>query len=196
MFEKSTQKLEEARVHFDHLRSASTAQAFRSHFNATVNATRSVWDVLKAEGKHTPEFKEWREAKWAVIASDDLLGRLDRARVGDFHRGQEQVSFGTHIDFLSSESIGPPPVPGAALVIGAEGPAWLVNQGTPRERRVPIRPSAATRFTVGAGLVDPPKHHLGESLPQTDPVTFCQLAIAYFEELLYEAKAKFDKPTG
>jgi hypothetical protein len=196
MFEKSARKLEEARVHIDHLRTAQSAQAFRSHFNATVNATRSVWDVLKSEGKHVPGFNKWREAKWTVISGDDLLGRLSSARIADFHRGEEQVAFGTHVEYLSTESIGPPPVPGAGLVIGTEGPAWLVSQGTPHERRVPIQPNDTTRFAVHASLVDPPKTHLGQPLRRADPVTFCQMAITYFEGLLHEAKTEFARTTG
>ena len=191
MFDLASQKLGEAVVSFEHLQQSQTAQAFRTHFNATVNATRSVWDVLKTEGKKVPGFDAWREMKWKAISTDDLLNRLNSARIGDFHRGEQQVAFGTYIEHLSTSDIGPPPAPDAAFVIGTEGPAWLVHEGTARERRIPIQASAKARFAVRAGLVAPPKTHLGRTLERADPITFCQLAIAYFEGLVYEARTTF-----
>lgn len=191
MFDLAAQKLGEAVVSFEHLQQAQTAQAFRTHFNATVNSTRSVWDVLKTEGKKVPGFDAWREQKWKAISSDDLLSRLNSARIGDFHRGEQQVAFGTHIDYLSTNDLGPPPTPDAAFVIGVEGPAWLVHEGTAKERRIPIQANAKVRFALRAGLVAPPKKHLGQALQRDDPITFCGLAIAYFEGLVYEARTAF-----
>jgi hypothetical protein len=191
VFERTAVKLEEARTNLDHLRRARTAQAFRSMFNATVNATRSAWDVLKSEGRHLSGFAAWRETKWKVIDQDDLLKRLSNARIGDFHQGVSPLAFGTYIDHISSSDLGPPPAPDATFVIGTEGPVWLLNPGKPTERRVPVTATARTRFSVSASLLDPPASHLGRPLERKDPITFCELAIAYFESLLYEARVEF-----
>jgi hypothetical protein len=79
-------------------------------------------------------------------------------------------------------------VVGAALTVCADGAFWLVEEGTPRERRIPIRKA---QYTVAVSITDGPKMHLGAEIDKNDPLTVCSLALVYLEELVHEARIRF-----
>ena len=75
------------------------------------------------------------------------------------------------------------------MVVGVAGPMWLIDEGTPRERTVPI--DAGGSWSMRLELVDPPEAHLGRPLTARDPVNVCTLAVVYFGGLVYRAREQF-----
>lgn len=189
MFERATSKLDDARTIIGNMKTARDAQAFRSAFNSFLSAARAVTYALQKEGKPLEGFSDWYNRKQEEMKGDELLRFIHQARTQDFHEGKHRLHFGTHIQHLSIGAE-PPPSKNAAFVIGADGPFWIVDEGTSRERKIPFK---AASYTVRVTCDCPPSMHLGKKLDTDDPVTICELATAYFENLVYEAKTKFGK---
>jgi len=190
MFERAAGKLEEATTLLDQLKVAKDTRSFRSLFNALINVLRAITNALQAEGKHIKGFTEWYKPRQQEMRTDELLRFIHDARVQDFHEGRHRLWFpSAHIKSYSTDSAGPPPAPNASLVIGTEGPSWIVDQGTSRERTIPVRHGGS--WTVQVAIDNGPQVHKGRKLLRRDPVTICQLAIAYLQNLVYEAKSKY-----
>lgn len=190
MFKSTTSKLEECSTLLDQLRAAQDTQLFRSLFNAFITAARAITNLLQVEGKHIPGFNGWYTAKQQEMRVDELLRFIHDARIEDFHQGKHRLIFpSTHIEYFSSEQAGPPPAPNASLVIGTEGPFWIADGGTPKERKIPVRSGGS--WTVQVTIANAPSVHKGIELMKNDPITLCELAIDYFQNLVYEAKSNF-----
>ena len=190
MFERTTGKNEEAYTLLGQLKAATDAIQFRSIFNAFIAAARGITNSLQAEGKHIKGFSEWYTVKQQEMRTDELLRFIQEARIADFHEGKHRLIFpSAHIEFFSTEQTGPPPAPNASLVIGTEGPFWIVDRGTPRETRIPV--GRGGKWAVQVAVDNAPSVHRGQQLTRKDPVTLCELALTYFRELVYEAKSNF-----
>lgn len=186
MFQRAASKLEDARANVESLRRASNAPEFRSAFNSFLGNCRSVTYALQKEGAHVEGFPEWYATKQHEMKEDELLRFVHDSRGKDFHEGKHQLQFGTHIRHLSSEDVGPPPEPDASIVIGADGPFWIVGRGTARERRVPI--TRGSSHVVNVAVSNPPTRHRGQPLERLDPISLCDAAADYMAELVYEAR--------
>ncbi len=168
---------------------AKDAITFKVYFNSCLNACRAITNALQKEGKHIPGFEEWYKQKQEEMKNDELLRFIHKARTEDFHEGKHRLVFvRSFIHSFSSEDAGTPPSPDATLIIGTEGMFWIVNRGTPYERRIPIRKG---KYTIEVAIDNPPQVHLGKKLKKNDPVTICKLALNYFTDLVAEAKSKF-----
>jgi len=190
VFKSTTLKLEECSTLLDQLRTAQDTQLFRSLFNAFITAARAITNSLQVEGKNIPGFDEWYATKQQEMRADELLRFIHEARIKDFHEGKHRLRFpGTYIEHFSTGQAGPPPMPNASLVIGTEGPFWIVNRGTPKEKRIPIR--SGGKWIVQVTIEDAPSVHKGIKLTRNDPISLCGLAIDYFQNLVHEAKSKF-----
>lgn len=186
MFGKAVSKIEDARVNLDAMRNAQDAIRFKSAFQSFLSNCRAVTFALQKEGKRLALFPDWYKHKQKEMREDELLRLIHDMRTDDFHEGEHHLQFGTHVEHLSTESVGPPPEPNASLRIGPDGPYWVVYRGTPQERRIPIVEGSS--HTISVGLKTPPKTHRGQQLSDVSPVTLCQLAITYMEDLVYEAR--------
>jgi hypothetical protein len=190
MFERAMEKVQEAEALLERLPYARSEREFTASFNACTGATRTVWENIRAEGGRLPGFEGWSNARWAEIQADDLARWVNESRIADFHKAQDVVAATTaHIDYFDTAQAGPAPEGASGMVIGASGPAWLVDAGTPRERTVPI--TAGGQWTVSLALTNPPLNHRGEALADVNPVTICSLAISYYRELVYQAREAF-----
>jgi len=167
---------------------AKDAATFRSLFNSFLSAARAITGALQKDGAKLPAFTEWYRKKQGEMKADELLRFIHEARVEDFHEGRHRLSFSTYIGYLSSEEVGPPPTPGASLVIGPDGPFWLVDEGTARERRIPV---GGGSFITRIAIANPPTTHMGKRLQRTDPLSILTAALTYFENLVHEAKSGF-----
>jgi len=165
--------------------------AFAEAFSSCVAQVRSVGDaVLKnKEARKMPGFSNWRELKKKECLNDELLRFLNQRRNDDLHEGFSPLSFVMHPFCFTTETVGAAPSPTAILFIDGTGPHWLVDQGTPHERRLSCGPLKGIAFTVA--VANPPAMHLGKILPGTDPVMLLILAEAYYANLLFEARSKF-----
>jgi hypothetical protein len=189
-FPASRDKLEDSRNALDGMEGARDGASFRAAFNSFLSAARAVTYALQKEGAHFEGFDEWYEVKRQEMRADELLRFIHDARIEDFHRGQHRLEFATDVAYLYGDAAGPPPTPNAGVVIGSDGAYWLVDEGTPRERRIPM--SQGGKWTTKVGIANPPTTHRGQTLQRTDPVTLCRLVLGYLEEVVYEADSKAD----
>ena len=186
MFEGVTNKLEDARRHLEDLRYARDTQAFKKEYSGFLSSFYAVTEALKRAGQTIPEFNTWWKQKLHEASSDELLNYVCQSRGDDIHQGKHRLLFpSVH---LVSYGWTEPPFPGASFVFGTDGPFWIVDEGTPRERRIP---AAGASFAVTVQLNNPPQFHLGKMLRENTPVTICELALTYLENLVYEARTKF-----
>lgn len=190
MFPGARGKLEDAGIILQQLELARDVPSFRSLFNAFLSAARAITYALQKDGDKVSGFAEWYAEKQAEMRGDELLRFMHEARIEDFHQGRQRLRFSTRVHRLSTEEVEPGPAAGAALVIGSEGPFWLVDGGTARERRVPVK---GTDFVTRVVIANAPRTHMGRSLRRTDPLSVCRVALTYFEELVHEARSKFGR---
>jgi hypothetical protein len=189
VFYSARSKLEDSRTIFEQLKQAMDAMAFKALFNSFLNSSRAITYALQKEGKKLKGFNSWYEKKQEEMKNDQLLRFIHEARTEDFHEGKHRLNFATHIEHFSTALAGQPPTPNAAIGIGGEGPFWIVEPGTARERRIPIRQGG--KYTVNVSIQDPPSQHKGTILFDNSPINICWLALNYFSELIEEAIEKF-----
>ena len=165
---------------------------FAEAFSSCVAQIRSVGDaVLKdKEAIKLTAFKAWRELKKDECKNDSLLKFINDRRNGDLHAGDSPLVFTMHPFSFNSMDLGAPPSPTATLLVDGTGPYWVVDQGSPRERRVPCKEIGHVVFTVA--VVNAPDTHLGIALPSTDPVVILGFGEKYYANLLFEAKKTFE----
>lgn len=189
MFNRAKSKLEDACENLDSMRKAKTALQFRAAFNSFLSNCRAVTNALQKEGARVEGFSEWYAQKQTEMKADELLRFVHESRTEDFHEGRHRLLFSTYIEHLSSDAVGPPPTPGASLIITTQGPFWLVDEGTPRERRIPI--TRGSRHQVCVSIENPPTQHRGKRMAASDPISLCEAAASYMAELVHEARQKF-----
>jgi hypothetical protein len=185
MFSSAQGKLEDSRSIFEQLKMASDALSFRALFNAFIQASRAIMEALKKDGSHIVGFKDWHKIKYQKMLDDELLLFIHEARREDFHEGKHRLNFQSHIQGPARLE----PFPKESLSITDEGPFRIVDEGTPRERRIPIKQDV--NYVTQVSIANAPIVHRGKKLAKNDPLTICQLALDYFSELVYEAKTKF-----
>ncbi len=189
MFGNVNAKLEDCRVIFEQLRASTAAPSFRASFNSFLSAARAVTYSLQKDGRNIAGFSQWYEAKQNEMRNDELLRFIHEARTEDFHEGRHRLVFGTYIKYFSTAEAGSPPADNARIIVGGEGIYWLVDEGTPNERRIPINKGGA--YSVHVAVKNAPKVHLGKKLERNDAITICDLALYYFSKLVHEARTKF-----
>ena len=183
---RTTIKLGEARRILEGLERAKDTDEFRAHFNAFLSTAKAITNTLQAEGAHVDGFQDWYAPKQDEMRADQLLRYVHVTREASYHRGLPNVeSAGTYVPFATTGTI--KPAPDAVMELSAEGVFWILEQGTPRERRVPANQHAAWRTVVA--IRDAPTSHRGGNV-QPDPVTIFRQALAYYEELVFEGRQK------
>jgi len=189
LFSKTKSKLEDTSNILDQLNRVSDASSFRALFNSFLNSARAITNALQKEGNDIPGFNDWYVLKQEEMRNDELLRFVQLARVQDFHEGKHVLVFSTVVTEFSTGQAGSPPSTNAAIVMGANGPFWLVDEGTPRERRIPIKQGGT--WATRVGIKNAPTKHRGETLERNDPLTICRIVLVYFSELLHEAVQSF-----
>jgi len=190
MFRNTKAKLEDTRCILEKLKEAEDALSFRSQFNAFLNSVRAITYALQKDGKSINGFNNWYEKKQLEMKGDELLRFIHKARTDDFHEGKHHLSFKTEVEKFQA-STSEAPFPGAMIQPSAEGLFWLIDRGTPQERRIPIKQGG--KYIVKISILNPPLAHLGIKIGNNNPVAICQLALDYFSKLVYEATTKFIK---
>ena len=190
MFDAAADRITDCRNHLFAAENASDFPSFRSSIDAFINSARSVTLSLQKEGAPVAGFEEWYQDKQTEMRNDQLLLFVNSARIDYFHQAGERLrAIGAHLDYFSTKDAEPPPPNASGMVIGAQGPMWVVGKGTPQERLVPVK-SGGT-WTIAATFDDPPRSHRGQEIPNPNPINICRLALTYFEELVYEARSRF-----
>lgn len=190
MFEASVNKLDDCRRILEGLVRATDSQNFKAHFNSFLNASRAITYALQKEGAHLDGFQAWYEDKQNEMKADELLRFMHDARTDDFHEGKHRLIFpaGHLAHFSTNEEERPPNATG--FVYGAEGPFWVIDGGTPRERRVPVKSAI---YSYAVAVENAPSTHKGQPLESNDPVSICETTLAYMEGLVYKARERFGR---
>lgn len=164
---------------------------FAEAFSSCIAQVRSVGDaVLKdKEALKLPGFSSWRESKKTECKNDPLLKFINDKRNSDLHAGDSSLSFTMHPFAFDSTALGAPPSSTAILLVDGTGPYWLIDEGSPGERRVPCKKIWHIAFTVT--VANAPHTHLGIALPSTDPITLLGFGEKYYANLIFEAKKAF-----
>jgi hypothetical protein len=188
-FPGATRKLEEARALAESLRAAADAPTFRTLFSAFLSAAKAVVSSMRKDGARRAGFRKWHDQKVVEMRQDALLRFVLEARDEDVHEGRHRLLFNTHLERFATDEAGTPPggYP-ATIVIGAEGPVWLLDEGKPSRRTVPIRRGGA--WTTVVAIHNAPASHRGRALAANDPVTVCGLTVDYLGELVHEAETR------
>jgi len=189
-FPGARRKLDEARRLSEQLDQAQDAATFRTLFSAFLSAARAAINALRKDGAGREGFRKWHDQKLVEIRQDALLRFVLEARDEDVHEGRHRLLFSTQLQRFDTSQAGEPPggYP-ATIVLGNEGPAWIIDEGKPSQRSVPIHGGGSWATLVV--IADAPTSHRGHALAATDPVTVCGLVVNYLGELVHEAESKF-----
>jgi hypothetical protein len=191
MFRRTVTKLEDARIHLDQLKKASDAPTFRAEFNAFLSAARAITNTLQKECRGKIKgFDSWYTPKQEEMKNDNLLRFIHEARIEDFHKGRHRLKFkfAVHKVSFPPEDEEPPSEDAVPALLG-DGVFWIVDRGTPRERRIPAKTQGGI---VSVAIANPPTTHLDKKLQSGDPRIFCELALEYYENLVHEAWTYFE----
>jgi hypothetical protein len=201
---QASNKLEDSWALLAILESARDALTFKAVYAALFVSCRSIPDAMERELKQelrkdrkTPEgsgrlaeFGRWWEAKQKERReAGSLLEFVEQSRDADVHEGKHQLLFpsGEIGQGVISPANGPPGT--SSVVINPDGAFYLVDMGTPTQRRVPILKGVTS--TIQVALATPLTHHRGKPITETDPMTVARIAVNYYAELLWEAKEQF-----
>lgn len=200
-FERATQKLEDARLAVEKLRSAGDAQAIREAFHAFLAHARAITQAIQKDGRHVDGFDAWWTARAAEMRADPLLRFVWDSRNDALKAGGSPIRIDVPVTYLGELSIEISDE--LAQEIGAgpyqfafdstEGAYLIIHGGTPRERRVPVQ----MRGDHDAGqpvahLVNGPQEHLGAAVADPTPLRVAELALAYYERLVFETRQRFE----
>lgn len=188
MFNNALNKLEDARILFNKLTQASDFLEFKSYFNSFLSSSRAVTYALQKQGTAIKGFREWYSLKQEEMKNDELLKFMHNSRTEDFHEGVHRFACSTYIKHLSTNELDKPG--NASMIIGSEGAYWVVNEGTSKERKIPVK---GAEYTISVSMQNAPAKHLGKELTSNDPLALCKLTLEYLEALVYEAKTKWGR---
>lgn len=190
MFGKTDSKIEDSHILLDRMKAAKSAIEFRACFNSFLSSCRAITNALQEEGNHIARFDKWYFEKQEEMRKDQLLRFIHDARIDDFHKGVSRVVFpSTYVKYFSSNEAGPPPTENAKIGIGSQGIYWIIGEGTPMERRIPVTRGGIWR--TKAALTNAPTEHKGETIEKNDPISICTFALEYLSGLVHEAKERF-----
>ncbi|MDQ7778359.1 MAG: hypothetical protein RDV41_01460 [Planctomycetota bacterium] len=171
------------------LESSGDAVSFKAAFNSFLNSCRAITYALQKEGKGVSGFEQWYKAKQVEMGGDELLRFFHDARVDDFHKGEHKLTFTVLSEAPSPEAIGPSPFPGAQWRQDSDGFFWIVDAGTPNERRIPSKPQI--NYNIFVSVAGAPTTHMGKKLADNSPTVLCKLCLDYCASLVHEARELF-----
>lgn len=198
---QTSNKLENAWALLAMLGSAEDAVSFTALFSALLTACRSIPDVIDREVKPVlrankseagkkllAEFTQWAAAKSKERRErNSLLEFIETARDEDVHEGKHRLIFPQlHVTSASVSTEGGPPGT-SAVVFNPDGAFYVVDDGTPYQRRVPVAMHAA----VAVHLDTPLTLHLGQKIDVPNPVEAGSIAVHYYADLAWDARQRF-----
>lgn len=157
-----------------------------------VAQVRAVGDaILKdRDANKLPGFQIWRDTRKLECMGDDVLKFINDRRNSDLHEGNTSLVFAMHPRSFNSERVRTSMPPGTTLYVGGTGTYWITGRGTPDDRRVPCE--GLQDYYISAAVLDPPTSHLGRPVQSDDPVSICEMALRYYELMLWDARKQFE----
>lgn len=159
-------------------------------------AAKSVWTMLEQAAKDNPQCRQWFGAKANERRNDELLQYLFEARNDDEH-GLDQVT-----EQVPTILRAPQNRPGFStgikinkLVVSRNGVEQLDVEGGLDGKPLlleytPGYAKLASLSPRGRPHLDPPRMHMGSSIPDRSPIAVASLAMTYLSALVEEAKGR------
>lgn len=186
-FAKARIKLEEAqhiRVSLDGFDCNPNYPAYRALFFGLLSSLYGVKEALQKSCKKTGnEASSWWEEKFREIKADPLLCFFYDLNNSDKHSISSPF-LRPHMKLYGYKGMAPP-----GLIISGEGVFVAVAKGTARERRVFFEGINAA-FKVYLDV--PVLVHKGKDVLDAGLKAQLDMAISYYEDLVFEARSKFD----
>lgn len=158
---------------------------------------RATTRILSRLSSREDEFDQWWSKFREEMDRDPLMQYFWDLRNKALK--QEGVDFGWQlkINYFSSEILSDYKKPENAqkFVIGDSqhgGLGWKVELPNGETKMHYIDPPSEL-VESSPVLPEPPQEHLGEDITDADAADMCQMYVDYLENILYAAKAKFDK---
>jgi hypothetical protein len=186
-FAKARVKLEEAqhiRVSLDGFDCNPNYPAYRALFFGLLSSLYGVKEALRQSSKKIRnEAPAWWDAKFREIKADPLLCFFYDLNNSDKHSISSPF-LRPHMKLYGYKGIAPP-----GLIISGEGVFVAVDKGTARERRVFFNGVNAA-FEVYLDV--PVLIHKGQDVSGAGLKAQLDMAISYYEDLVFEARNTFD----
>ena len=190
---KAQSRLRIAGKALDDLRAATNHQDFADTWYTFLAAAKNVYTSLEHASKDTPQCRQWFGSIKAQRKSDELLQYLFQARDDEEHG----VESATELQPGSlSIGVSKPGFSGAMHIrsMSIDGEGRLASLDATSLDGKPILVESTPSRTVlkavtGRGNIkyDPPTSHLGNSLPDSNPISVAELGLAYLSGLVEEA---------
>ena len=186
-FSKARIKLEEAqhiRVSLDAFDRKPNYPAYRALFFGLLSSLYAVKEALRrASEKIGKDGLEWWEKKFEEIKADPLLWLFYDLNNSDKHSISSPL-LRPRMNLYGYKGAAPP-----GLIISGEGVFQAVDRGTARERRIFFE-GADAAFEVYLDI--PELTHKGQNVSSIGLKSQLDLAIAHYEQLVFEARRNFD----
>jgi len=186
-FAKARVKLEEAqhiRVTLDAFDRNPNYAAYRALFFGLLSSLYGVKEALRQSSKKLgKEALAWWDAKFEEIKADPLLSLFYDLNNSDKHSISSPF-LRPRMNLYGYKGPAPP-----GLIVSGEGVFIAVNIGTARERRV-FFDGADAAFEVYLDV--PTLSHKGQDVSDAGLKALLDMAIAHYEELVFEARRTFD----
>jgi len=186
-FAKARVKLEEAqhiRVTLDAFDRNPNYPAYRALFFGLLSSLYGVKEALRQSSKKLgKETQCWWETKFEEIKADPLLGLFYDLNNSDKHSISSPF-LRPRMKLYGYKGTAPP-----GLVISGEGVFVAVDRGTARERRV-FFDGVDAAFEVYLDV--PALSHKGQDVSGVGLKAQLDMAISYYEDMVFEARRTFD----
>ena len=139
-------------------------------------------------------FDQWYLSYEDEMRNDELMKFFAGLRNDLLKKGNSDTGTTLKIESLSlpedAHLFGPKPPGATCLVMGDDGPAWIVKTAEGVEEKHYVQVPSRVADT-SQSFRNPPRTHLGKSLKGKDTVELCNLYLQYLERMLVDAKQHF-----
>lgn len=173
------EELQEQRLKLINPHKASDADSFKRKFKACVSSIREVWHILKNSKLSNFEAESdnlEKDRAWQLIRQY----RNQMSKEGTYpleFESNYRVCMG--LPFRMSD--------GSRSFMGSEGAYWVANEGTAKERDIPVQPTDKEVASYYWSMTPVLKLTSSDRklLETSDPVQFCNIAIELVENFVH-----------
>jgi hypothetical protein len=197
-FDRTRQRLSDARHEFEELFEyenvlrnpslESDGDKYKRLLGRTIRSLREVTFVLQKEGKRHSWFDAWYAERQEYLRADPIMRTIVDMRNQAEKQGYLPIEFNHRYQIQFGAT--PRPSDGARPFIGAEGAYWVVDEGTPRQRDIAVRPGDEEVIlfrSVMSPTLQVPLRNPATGEEYKLPYQICLHAICILEEILHEA---------
>jgi hypothetical protein len=179
-------ELRAAKKALDEMRAATSLEEYAISWRSFLDRIEKVWK--KAERECQPfrnRFEPWQGTFAALRKKDELLRYLFQARNADQHTIQP-----TTVEMVGLLQLEIPPLGTVELQLDEEKQTLKII-GECRFGIAPCQGYVLLPIQNQGTTFPPPTEHLGEKLLQNDPFFVAEKGLAFYEDFVVQAEAKF-----